>query len=153
MSHKILMISRSAESLVRCRMKSANEMNDEILLNILSGHHYNILDRRELGIWPHTAISMGRCISVIKKSLLEKKYFPRKYKSPEVGRNVGDVMAIEAVEEGRYVLHSHSASQNNLAVISEESHKLYETSESVIREYLKWELGLPGDLDGWKVTE
>ena len=141
------------EQRVSCKMKSANEMNDEILLNILSGHHYNMVDRRELGVWPHTTISMCRCISVIQKSLLEKKYFPRKYKSPTPGKNVGDVMAIEVVEEGRYILHSHIASQYNLAAISEESHVLYETAESVIREYLKWELGLPGDLDGWKVTE
>jgi hypothetical protein len=36
-------------------------------------------------------------------------------------------------------------------MLAEETHKEFDSAESVAKHYLKWDLNLPGDLDGWKV--
>ncbi|MFO0826570.1 MAG: hypothetical protein U0572_00330 [Phycisphaerales bacterium] len=38
-------------------------------------------------------------------------------------------------------------------VLAAESERTFDSAQSAADHYLRWELRLPGDLDGWKVVE
>jgi hypothetical protein len=38
-------------------------------------------------------------------------------------------------------------------LLAESTERVFSSAEDVARYYLKWDLHLPGDLDGWKVIE
>jgi hypothetical protein len=66
---------------------------------------------------------------------------------------VGDIISIQKLNDADFILHAHTASPYDIRMITAESHKHYSDSDSVVRDYLKFALYLPGDLDGWKVIE
>jgi len=37
-------------------------------------------------------------------------------------------------------------------VLAEQTEKVFSSSQDAARYYLKWDLNLPGDLDGWTVV-
>ena len=127
-------------------------IDEESLLYLLSGGHYNMEQRLERGIWPHPPIPIQECIEVIQRWLDRNRFFPHPYEPPQPGKLVGDVCVLEKVAKKKYVLHSHSASGFSPYILSEQGKKEFKRADKAILEYLKWGLFLPGDLDGWKVV-
>jgi hypothetical protein len=128
-------------------------MDKKILLFLLQGNHINMEQRSADGLWPHKPISMSECIEVIEQYLDKNRFFPYPWVERSQGELIDDVIVIEKLSAHKYVCRFRSASPSDLRVISEQGEKVFNNVKEAIKFYLKWELCLPGDLDGWKVKK
>ena len=127
-------------------------MDRKHLSFLLRGGHFNMEDRTELGIWPHDPIAVTECVSVIREHLDLMGFYPAPYEPPVPGEFAGDVCALEKVSRFRYIFHSHNAAPLNPYELRGQTSKRFWSASRAIRRYLKWQLCLPGDLDGWKIS-
>lgn len=128
-------------------------MDTESLDYLLRGGHYNVPDRIARGIWPHAPLKMASLVEHIVSALKRDRWFPREWVPREDGELIDDVIGIEMQTPNRFVVRSRRASVYDLQKIGEQSETVFTSGEEAARNYLKWELNLPGDLDSWKVTE
>jgi hypothetical protein len=60
---------------------------------------------------------------------------------------------IERQGNDRYVYRAARAHPGDPYVLAESIERVFSSAGHAARYYLKWDLHLPGDLDGWKVIE
>jgi hypothetical protein len=69
------------------------------------------------------------------------------------GQPVREGGTIERQGSHRYVYRSAAARSLSPATLNKSVETIFSSARDAAVHYLKWDLHLPGDLDGWKVVE
>lgn len=110
-------------------------------------------ERIKKGIWPHPALKLSDLIKVIAEYLKSNRTFPHEWIERKNGELIDDVSVIERKGGGVFVYRSRRANPTNLRRLGKKMEKIFNTVDSAAEYYLKNDLYLPGDLDGWKVID
>ncbi len=127
-------------------------MDSETLTFLLRGGHLNMPERIKRGLWPHPPLKFSEIVRHLVKVLESEKCFPREWKPAVPGESVFEGGVIECQSLSKYVYRTQRHHPINPNVLAEQTEMIFALSEEALRFYLKWDLNLPGDLDGWKVV-
>ncbi len=127
-------------------------MDDATLLDLLKGGHLSMPDRIERGLWPHAPLSF-KAVAVYLASVLEQSddFFPGPRVHHVAGEPVQEGGTIEKQKDSTYVYRSAAARPISPTTLNRYVETVFTTARDAAVHYLKWDLNLPGDLDGWKV--
>jgi hypothetical protein len=128
-------------------------MDEETLTTLLRGQHINMPERVARGMWPHPPLHLADVLAHLTKLLHQHKWFPREWQPHSEGKPVNEGGTIERQESDQYVYRAVRAHPLHPHVSAQNTEQLFSSAEDAARYYLKWDLHLPGDLDGWKVIE
>src|SRR5262249_8184106 len=81
-----------------------------------------------------------------------KRWFPREWKPAELGESVCEGGVIERQSSSRYVYRAQRHHPTRPDILAEQTETVFSSAEDAARHYLKWDLNLPGKLDGWVVV-
>ena len=132
---------------------SIAKMDDETLTTLLRGGHINMTDRVARGLWPHAPLRFSEILSHLTKLLSQDRWFPHEWMPHREGERVHEGGVVEHQGLGRYVYRAVCAHPVQTNVVAESTERVFSSAEDAARYFLKWDLHLPGDLDGWKVIE
>lgn len=109
-------------------------------------------DRIARGLWPHAPLSF----TVVAKYLataLEKNEgcFPSPWELHRGGQIVREGGTIERQADGRFIYRSYAAAPSSPTTVNRSVETIFRSAREAAEHYLKWDLQLPGDLDGWEV--
>ena len=128
-------------------------MDEETLNILLKGGHLSMRERIERGQWPHPPLSFKDLVKHLAKMIQNEKWFPNKREPYSEGKPIDERGSIERISKFIYIYHSQRAQATNPTVLAEKEDKVFLTPTGAAKFYLKWDLCLPGDLDGWIVTK
>jgi hypothetical protein len=128
-------------------------MDEETLAMLLRGEHINMPERVARGLWPHPPLNFSEVLAELTRLVNQHRWFPREWHPHCDGEPVHEGGAIERQANDRYVYRAARAHPIKPHVLAESTERVFSSAEDAARYYLKWDLHLPGDLDGWKVIE
>lgn len=128
-------------------------MDSETLTFLLRGGHINMPDRLSRGLWPHAPLSFSEVFDHLSMLLEANKWFPREWRPHREGNPVDERATIERLDDGRYVYRQARAYPVQPCNLAESTERFFHSAQDAARYFLRWDLHLPGDLDGWKVVE
>lgn len=120
-------------------------MDSDTLTFLLKGGHLNMEERREKGIWPHRPLTYGEVLEHLAGVIEKEKWFPCDLSEGREG------VVIENVG-GSFICHSLGYSAFGAPIVSYKKQVEFQDVTEAAEFYMKWDLRLPGDMDGWKVT-
>ena len=128
-------------------------MDEETLTVLLRGEHIDMPERIERGLWPHPPLSFAEVLVHLTKLLHQNRWFPREWRPHLEGKPVNEGGTIERQDVERYVYRANRAHPIQPNILADSTESVFSNAEDAARHFLKWDLHLPGDLDGWKVVE
>ena len=128
-------------------------MDEETLTILLRGGHINMSKRIARGAWPHSPLTVGEVLPHLTKLIQQHQWFPREYQPHHEGQPVHQGGTIERQGPDRYVYRAARAHPIQPYELAQSVERIFSTADDAARHYLKWDLNLPGDLDGWKIIE
>ena len=128
-------------------------MDEETLTMLLRGEHINMPDRIARGLWPHPPLRFSQVLAQLTSLLDQHEWFPWAWKPHREGEPVHEGGTIESQGPDRYVYRASRSRPIQPHALAESTELLFSSAEEAARYFLKWDLRLPGDLDGWKVIE
>lgn len=128
-------------------------MDPDTLTRLLRGHHLNMDERRRLGLWPHPPISFSDVVRHLAGILESERWFPQEWRAPTPGEMIREGGVIERVSPTKYVYRAQRALSDAPEVLAETWERVFSSAEAAARHYLRWNLQLPGSLDGWAVVD
>lgn len=128
-------------------------MDPDTLTLLLRGGHINMPDRIAGGLWPHPPLRFSEVLDHLGRLLEENKWFPREWHQHKDGDPVDERATIERLDTGGYVYRSARAYATQPSVLAETGEHVFPRARDAAGYFLKWDLHLPGDLDGWRVIE
>jgi hypothetical protein len=128
-------------------------MSPELLTRLLRGEHVGMEERLRLGAWPHGALRFGDLVAHVAAAIRAEPSFPRRWEEAAPGEAVHEGGVIERQGPDLFCYRTQRAHPVQPTVVAEQVERIFNSAEEAARHYLKWDLGLPGDLDGWKVVE
>jgi hypothetical protein len=128
-------------------------MDSETLTYLLRGGHIDMPDRVARGLWPHPPLKFEEVLALLTELLEEHEWFPRETHAHREGESVDERGAIQRVSSGRYVYRLSRAHPSEPLVLAQTAEHVFPSARAAAGYFLKWDLNLPGDLDGWKVVE
>jgi len=128
-------------------------MDEETLTILLRGEHINMPERIARGLWPHPPLSFSEILAHLARLLQQHRWFPREWQSHREGEPVNEGGTIERQGLERYVYRAIRAHPIQPYILADNTERVFSSAEDAARHYLKWDLHLPGDLDGWKVVD
>jgi len=128
-------------------------MDAETLTFLLRGGRISPSERVERGLWPHPPLKLAEVVSVLSRVLESETWFPRPWEPAIPGQPVWEGGVIERASPTRYIYRNQHHHPLNPTVLARQIEKVFHSSKKAAAYYLKWDLNLPGDLDGWKVIK
>lgn len=128
-------------------------MKRENLDKLLRGGHINMEDRISTGDWPHSPLKIDDLLLYVVEALNNDGFFPTPWVPTPNGQSIRETGVITKESLNTYVFNAQRAQPIEPTVLAEETHRKFHTAQEAAAYYLRWELGLPGDLDGWKVID
>ncbi len=121
------------------------KIDSETLTYLLTGGHLNMEERRERGVWPHPPLAYSAVLTHMVQLIQNQEWFPCDLSEGREG------LVIQNTGES-FVCHSLCYSAFGHPIISGQSQQVFANPEEAAAYYLKRDLRLPGDLDGWNVV-
>ena len=126
-------------------------MDKNIVLLLLGGQHLSIPERIELGIINHPPLEFEELVKILADTVSSQIWFPYPLQLHKEGTPVQERAVIEKISKNKFIYHQQRTYANNPFTVAEEIERVFKNPEKIARYYLKHELNLPGDLDGFKV--
>ncbi len=129
-----------------------NGIDDETLTFLLKHGH---LDQQELlkrGIDPYQPLKYADVVDHLAKVLQTEKWFPRYWEPASAGQAIHEMIIVERKLPFLFICHIQRHSPLDPTSLIERQRRIFFSAKSVARFYLKYDFGLPGNLDGWKVV-
>jgi len=126
-------------------------VDDESLTFLLRGGHLNMPDRVARGIWPHPPLDFDELARHVARLLRSEGCFPAPFAPHETGHPVREGGIIERRGAFNYVYRAQRHAATDPGRLADTSERRFFTAVASAKHYLRWDLHLPGDLDGWKV--
>jgi hypothetical protein len=127
-------------------------MDDDTVTLLLSGGHISLAERTARGLWPHPPLRLRALARVVARRVREEGSFPHPWRPHEAGQPVEERGVIERRGALRYVYRTQRHAATDPTLLAETAERLFFSAAAAARHYLRWDLRLPGDLDGWKVV-
>lgn len=124
------------------------KMQPDMLTYLLKGGHLNVEERKTLGLWPAEALKYNDILEHLTNVLEIVDCFPE---ISQENCKVREGIYIHRKASGKFVCYSQRSSVYDSNVIAEKTETDFLTAKEAASFYLKWELHLPGRLDGWPV--
>ena len=122
-----------------------------ILIRLLAGEHLNVPERKALGLWPLEVLRYDELANCLAKALESQEWFPQSPNISEKGAPIREGLYIHRQTASRFVCIAQRTRASNPCVLAEQTETVFKYSLAAAEYYLKWELNLPGSLDGWTV--
>jgi len=119
----------------------------------MRGEHINMPERLARGVWPHPPLNLSEVLTHLTKLISHHRLFPHEWQPQSEGEPVREGGVIERQGIDRYVYRAVRAHPVRPDVVAECTERVFSSAEDAARYFLKLDLHLPGDLDGWKVIE
>jgi len=127
-------------------------MPSEILTRLLQGEHFSVEDRKNLGLWPAETLRYTDVAAHLEQLLEKSKWFPCVVPFSSNSEPIREGIYIHCEARDRFVCIARRTRADNPKVLAEEAETVFNTPRDAVDYYLKWELNLPGRLDGWSVV-
>jgi hypothetical protein len=128
------------------------KMPSEILTWLLEGEHFNVEERKALGPWPLETLNYHDLLEHLSKVIENREWFPREFEEHRSGSAVHEGICVQRKASDRFVCFAQRARADAPRVLAQKSETTFRTPREAAEFYLKWELHLPGNLDGWAVV-
>jgi len=128
-------------------------MDDDLLATLLRGGHVNMAIRKERGMWPHPKLQLEELVAHLAWILEQNRWFPREWVPAKAGSVVQEGGFIERVGLNRFVYRAQRHRPDNPTAVAEITEREFSTAADAARHYLRWDLSLPGSLDGYEVVD
>jgi hypothetical protein len=130
------------------------KVDNETLLFLLKGGHLSMPDRIARGLWPHVPLSFDAVANYL-AIVLEQgdAWFPYRWEPHRPGEPVQEGGTIQRQQVNRYVYRTSAHHPLSPTTLSHTGETVFTNARGAALHYLKWDLHLPGDLDGWKVLK
>ena len=126
-------------------------MPPEILTRLLAGEHLNVEERKALGLWPLETLRYSEVVEHLATVLESQRWFPQSPDAPERGSAVREGIYVQQKAPDRFVCIAQRTRADDPTALVEKTETIFKTPRAAAEYYLKWELCLPGRLDGWPV--
>ncbi len=126
-------------------------MDAETLAFLLRGGHLSLPERTERGLWPHPPLRLAVLEQALAKIIEAGRWFPRPWEPAAPGQPVWEGGVIEHAGPGKYIYRTQRHHPLDPTLLAEQTEKTFRSARKAAAFYLKWDLHLPGDLDGWQV--
>jgi len=126
-------------------------MDDETLTFVLRGGHVSMPDRIARGLWPHPSLRFHQLARVVARLVKQQGAFPRAWQPHLPGHAVVEGGVIERRGPLAYVYRAQRHQATDPYRLAEVTQRRFLSALAAARHYLRWDLHLPGDLDGWRV--
>jgi hypothetical protein len=126
-------------------------MPPEILTRLLAGEHFNVEERKALGLWPSETLRYSEVVEHLAKVLESKDWFPQSPDAPDKGSAVREGVYVHQQAPGHFVCIAQRTQADDPTTLAEKTETVFRLPRAAAEYYLKWELNLPGRLDGWPV--
>ena len=127
-------------------------MDKETLTFLLRFGHISMSERIERGLWPHPPLKFSEVVKHLADVIQHERWFPCEWQAATSGEPIREGDIIERKARFIYIYRAQGHRPDNPYVLAGQSQKVFYSARRAARHYLKWNLGLPGDLDGWKVV-
>jgi len=127
------------------------DIDDETLTFLLKHGH---LDQQELlkrGIHSYQPLKYADVVNHLAKVLKNEKWFPRYWEPEAEGDAIYEGIIVERKLPFLFICHVQHHSPMDPTLLAERKSRVFFLASSVARFYLKFDFGLPGNLDGWQV--
>jgi hypothetical protein len=124
----------------------------DILTRLLRGEHLNMEQRAELRVWPHPPLRYAEVLCHLAHVLATESSFPRPWIAWQAGQVVQEGGVIERLGPESFRYRAQRADAIRPHVLAQTTEVQFSSAEAAAAHYLRWDLHLPGDLDGWKVV-
>jgi hypothetical protein len=137
----------------------------DILTALLRGEHIDVERREALGLRPEETLRYREVVAHLAGLISRSEWFPRPWEEHVPGRSVDENIVIQNLRvrgdaagrrrwpgSPRYICHARRHAATDPTALVEESHWRFWRARRAAAYYLRFQLGLPGDLDGWKVV-
>jgi hypothetical protein len=108
-------------------------------------------ERKARGLWPHEKLCYSEVLDHLAGVIQQEEWFPQRIPDHKPGDLVYEGTVIQRISPSRFVCHSRRPSVYDFHSIAEDSQQQFDNAKDAAEFYLKWELKLPGRLDGWIV--
>jgi hypothetical protein len=126
-------------------------MDDDTLTFLLRGGHIGLADRVARGLWPHPPLRFRELARHVARVVRREGSFPRPWRPHEPGQPVDEHGVVERRGPFRYVYRAQRHHATDPRLLAEVTERTFLSAVAAARHYLRWDLHLPGDLDGWVV--
>lgn len=126
-------------------------MNDETLTFFLKHGHLEQQELLRRGLHPSYPLKFNEVVKHLTKILQAEKWFPRYWEPEADGEAIYEGIIVERMLPFLFICHMQRHSPTNPTLLAERKTRIFFSAKSAARFYLKFDLDLPGDLDGWKV--
>jgi hypothetical protein len=140
------------DSKPRCQAV-AMHMSHEILTLLLRGGHLDTARRVALGLLPLEILRYAEVRRHLVRLILQAEWFPRPLEEHVAGEAVDEHIIVQRLAGHRFACHARRAAPLDPTALVEEAHPVFHSARRAADFYLRWELNLPGDLDGWEVRK
>jgi hypothetical protein len=127
------------------------KMPPEVLTRLLKGDHLNVDQRKALGLWPCETLKYDEVVEHLSRILESEEWFPQRPSQSIPGTVIREGIYIRRHGETRFACIAQRASPGAPSVLADKTETVFDSARSAAEFYLKWELNLPGRLDGWPV--
>ena len=110
-------------------------------------------DRIERRLWPHEPIPLSIVITELVTFIESERWFPREWKPQVPGEPVFEGGVVERKSSSEYIYYWQRHHPLAPEILAEASETTFNSSTEAAKHYLKWDLNLPGDLDGWTIVD
>ena len=111
----------------------------------------NVEECKAKGLWPNEKLRYSEVLNHLVSVIKREEWFPRKMPNHKSGDLVYEGTVIQRISPSHFVSHSRRPSVYDLYTVAEDSQQNFDNPKDAASFYLKWELNLPGRLDGWIV--
>jgi hypothetical protein len=123
-----------------------------ILTRLLAGGHLNVEERKALGLWPPETLRYSEVVEHLATVLESQQWFPQPPDASEGRSAIREGIYVHREAPNRFVCIAQRTRADNLSTLAEKTETVFRSSRAAAEYYLKWELNLPGRLDGWPVV-
>jgi hypothetical protein len=127
-------------------------IDDETLTFLLKHGHLDLQELLKHGVHPSRPLKLNDVVNHLAKVLQNEKWFPRYWEPEAEGEAIYEGIIVERKLPFLFVCHVQRHSPMNPTLLAERKSRIFFSAKSVARFYLKFDFGLPGNLDGWKVV-
>jgi hypothetical protein len=126
-------------------------MDEKTIILLLRGGHLDMSERLARGIWPHPPLQFDEVVRILTEHLRDHGAFPDSKLATSKDHPVHEGGEIRRLASGQYIYECRAPNPLNPRKVAQTVEVVFANAEGAARCYLKWDLHLPGDLDGWKV--
>ncbi len=127
------------------------KMPPEILTGLLEGGHFDASEQEVLGLLPIETLKYAEVRNHLEGILATREWFPAPSSVATPGEPIHEGITIHRIASKEFTCYAQRTYAIDPSVLAEKSSYRCRSAREAADYYLKWELNLPGRLDGWTV--